>query len=165
MTVLLFENDRLPEAEQKLAQSREMWESADLANGIKNNLERGYWYQKTRLALKKGQIAQARDYSEKYREKAALTENPMQMKYYYTLSGMIASAEKKYDKAISEFQLTNLDDPFNRYQLARACIAKGDKEMAIAELDFVVKYNGLIGLSYTMVRGRAEKQLGRLTME
>jgi len=165
MTVLLYENERSAEAEQMLSQSREMWETADLSKGIKSNLERGYWYQKSRLALIKGQIDQARDYSQKYREKAALTENPTQMKYYYTLTALIASAEKDYDKAISEFQKTNLDDPFNRYQLAQACIAKDDKEMAIKELDFVVQYNGLMGLSYTMVRARAEKQLVRLKME
>jgi tetratricopeptide (TPR) repeat protein len=164
-TVLLFENGRLAEAESLLAESREMWESADLAPIIKENLERGYWFQKARLALKKNQLNEAKQYSEKYHEKAAQTENPMPMRYYHTLIGMIAHAEKDYNKAISEFQQSNLEDPFNRYQLAQAYIAKDDKDMAIKELDYVVNYNDLMNLGYTMVRSRAEKQLGRLKME
>jgi tetratricopeptide (TPR) repeat protein len=165
MTVLLFENNLLTEAEQKLAQSRKIWESAELPTIVKDNLDRTYWFQKSRLALKKDEISEARKYSEMYREKAAQTENPMRMRYYHTLRGMIAYTEKEYDKAISEFQESNLDDPFNRYQLAQACIAKNDKKMAIDELDYVVNFNDLLGLSYTMVRGRAEKQLGRLKMK
>jgi tetratricopeptide (TPR) repeat protein len=78
---------------------------------------------------------------------------------------MIASSEKEYSKAISEFEKTNLDDPFNRYQLAQAYLQNGEKNKAIKELDFVVKYNDLIGLNYTMVRNRAEKQLMRLKMK
>jgi tetratricopeptide (TPR) repeat protein len=165
MTVLLFENDQLSRAEEKLAQSRKLWDNAELPLVVKNNLERGYWYQKCRLALKKGDLLEAREFAEKYQEKAAQTENPMQMRYYHTLLGMLAYAEKDYDKSISEFQESNLDDPFNRYQLAQACIAKDDKKMAIEELDFVVNFNGLLGLSYTMVRNRAEKQLSYLKME
>jgi tetratricopeptide (TPR) repeat protein len=164
-TVILYENDRLAEAEQILAQSRKMLDDADLPTGIKNNLERGYWYQKARLALKKGKIAEARDYSENYRQRAAQTENPMQMRYYYTLSGMIDNKEKDYDKAISDFQNSNLEDPFNRYQMAQVYLARDDKKMAIDELDYVVNYNDLLGLSYTMVRNRAEKELSRLKME
>jgi tetratricopeptide (TPR) repeat protein len=163
--IVLLENDRVEEAGQLLVQSRKMLENSDLATGIKNNLERGYWYQKTRLALKEGKIAEARDYSENYRQRAAQTENPMQMRYYHTLSGMISNEEKDSDKAISEFQKSNLDDPLNRYQLAQAYIAKDDKKMAIDELEYVVNYNDLLGLSYTMVRNRAEKQLSRLKME
>jgi len=165
ISVLLYENDRLEEADQKLDQSRKMLESASIAEGIKNNLERGYWYQKTRLALKNGQVEEAGKYAENYREKAERTENPTQMMYYYTLRGMIASAEKDYPRAISEFEKTNLDDPFNRFHLAQAYGQSGAKDKAIEELDFVVKYNGLIRLGYTMVRGRAEKQLSRLKME
>jgi tetratricopeptide (TPR) repeat protein len=165
MTVLLYENERLTEAEQKLDQSRKMLESASIPDGIKNNLERGYWYQKARLALKKGQVEEAGKYAENYRDKAELTENRIQMMYYYTLSAMIANAEKDFSRAISEFEKTNLDDPFNRYQLAQTYIQKEEKNKAIEELDFVVNYNGLSGLSYTMVRGRAEKQLVRLKMD
>ena len=87
------------------------------------------------------------------------------MMYYYTLCGMIANANKDYPKAISEFEKTNLDDPFNRYQLAQTYIQIGDMDKAIEELDYVVRYNGLIGLTYTMVRNRAEKQLIRLKMD
>ncbi len=165
MTVLLFENNRLIEAERKLDQSRKMLESATFSEGIKKNLQRGYWYQNTRLALKKGQIEEADKYAEKYRENAERTENPLHMMYYHTLSGLIARAEKDYDRAISEFKQTNLDDPFNRYRLAQVYIAKGEKDKAIEELEFVVRYNSLAGLTYTMIRGRAEKQLGLLKME
>jgi len=165
MTLLLYENERLTEAEQKLDQSRKMLESATFSEGIKNNLERGYWYQNTRLALKKGQLEEASEYAMKYRENAERTENPLQMMYYHTLSGMIASAEKDYDGAMSEFKQTNLDDPFNRYRLAQVYIENGEKDKAIEELEFVVRYNGLAGLTYTMIRGRSEKQLGLLKMD
>ena len=165
MAFLLYENGRLVEAEQKLDESRELWQGSLLSEGIKNNLERGFWYQKTRLALKKNQILNAKRYAEDYRENSEKTENPMQMMYYYTLLGMIANSEKDYSKAISEYDKTNLDDPFNRYQLAQACLQNGDKDKAIEELDKVVKFNGLLSLNYTMMRARAERQLVRLKME
>lgn len=165
MTVLLFENNRLIEAERKLDQSRKMLESATFSEGIKKNLQRGYWYQNTRLALKKGEVKKAIEYSIQYRANAESTENPLQMMYYHTLSGLIARAEKDYNRAISEFKQTNLDDPFNRYRLAQVYMEKGEKDKAIEELEFVVRYNSLAGLTYTMIRGRAEKQLGLLKME
>lgn len=164
ITVLLYEHNRLEEAEKKLEQSKKLQQNSTIPDGIDNNLERGYWYQKTRLALKKGELVEATKYAENYREKANLTENPTQMMYYYTLLGMIATANNDYSGAISEFQKTNLDDPFNHYQLAQAYYKNGNNDKAIEELDFVVRYNGLISLNYTMVRNRAEKQLVRLKM-
>jgi len=165
ITNLLYENGRLEEAEKKLEKSRKMMADTTITDGIKNNLKRGYWYQKTQLALKKDEIKEAQEYAENYRERAEITENPTQMMHYYTLRGMIANANKDYPNAISEFEKTNLDDPFNRYQLAQTYIQIGDMDKAIEELDYVVRYNGLIGLSYAMTRGRAEKQLIRLKMD
>lgn len=164
MAFILYENGRLTEAEQKLNQSQKLLESPTISEGIKNNLEIGFWYQKSRLAIKNGRYEEARLFAEKYREKSEITENPTQMMYYHTLSGMIANARKEFGVAISEFQKTNLDDPFNRYQLAQAYSQNGNKDKAIEELDYVVRFNGLLGLNYIMVRNRAEKQLARLKM-
>ncbi len=49
--------------------------------------------------------------------------------------------------------------------MAQVYIENGEKDKAIEELEFVVRYNGLAGLTYTMIRGRAEKQLGLLKMD
>ena len=164
MALILYEFDRLAEAEQKLNQSKELLEGADILEGIKNNLERRYWYHKSRLAIKENHMEEASNYAENYHQKAELTENPTQMMTYHTLSGLIANADKNYSMAISEFQKSNLDDPFNRYQLAQAYTQNGNKDKAIEELDYVVNYNGLLALGYMIVRNRAEKQLALLRM-
>ncbi|MHA2032652.1 MAG: tetratricopeptide repeat protein, partial [Candidatus Kariarchaeaceae archaeon] len=162
---ILYENDKIKEAEEKLAVGKELTDSLDESEGYKNILRRKYFWHSTRLAVKKGEIDQAKDYAEMYKKRAEKKENPNHMKRYFTLSGLIAYAEGNYGKVISDLKKSNLDDPFNNYHLALAYIKIGDEPKAIEKLETVLNIHKIyynFDLRHEMVRSRAENQLSLL---
>jgi tetratricopeptide (TPR) repeat protein len=117
----------------------------------------------TRLALQKGDINQAKTYAEKYKMYIEMHEPPQNIQFYYSLSGLIALAEGKYDKAISDLKLSDLvDDPFNNYYIALAYLKNNNKTKAIEQFENVVNKSGKVYLTYVIIRSRAEKQLACL---
>jgi tetratricopeptide (TPR) repeat protein len=112
--------------------------------------------------VEKSQINQAKKYAGELSEVLKKNDNPILMTYNHSLSGIIALAEKDYDRAITKLNQSNLEDPYNQYRLAMAYQAKGEKESAIEKYEEVLKYNGLVGIVYVIIRQRAEQQLIRL---
>ena len=145
-----------------MATGKKFIESSDLSEGYRDVVLMLYLLHSTRLAIKKGNIDQAKDYAEMYKKRAEKKENPNHMKRYFTLSGLIAYAEGNYEKAISDLNQSDLDDPFNNYHLALAYIKIGDEPKAIEKLETVLNIHKIyynFDLRHEMVRSRAENQL------
>jgi tetratricopeptide (TPR) repeat protein len=163
--MILYEPGKIKEAEEKLAAGKKLMESSDLIEKLKKRLWRSYLSHSTRLAVLKGNIDQAKEYAQKYKKIAEKKAIPYQIKWCFTLSGLIANAEGHYEKAIADLNQSNLDSPFNNYHLALAYIKSGDKPKAIEKLESVVNYSGGLSFRRVMVLGRAEKQLARLRVD
>lgn len=69
---------------------------------------------------------------------------------------MIALAEKDYDKALSELQLANQQNPQNLYRMCQAYEAKGDKEKAKELCKKAAEFNSLPALNYAFIRTKAK---------
>jgi serine/threonine protein kinase/Tfp pilus assembly protein PilF len=156
---ILYENDRIIKAEEKLAAGKKLMESFDLSENIEITLWEQYLFSVTRFALKTGNMDQAKTYAEMYKKHVEKNMSPGYIIYYFTLSGLIAYAEENYEKSISELEQSNLDDPFNNYHLALAYKKNGDETKAIEKLESAVNYSGFVSLINEKVRVRAEKQL------
>lgn len=77
--------------------------------------------------------------------------------YYYDL-GQIAMREKKYTDAIADFEKSNPNDIYNKYMLAKANEAAGNKEKAIALYKEVSAYN-FNDIGNALVRAEVKKKM------
>jgi tetratricopeptide (TPR) repeat protein len=159
---VLLEFGKLDDSRDKLILANKIIDSANFSDDLRNNFQRRYLYNLTRLMVEKSQINQAKKYAGELSEVLKKNDNPILMTYNHSLSGIIALAEKDYDRAITKLNQSNLEDPYNQYRLAMAYQAKGEKESAIEKYEEVLKYNGLVGIVYVIIRQRAEQQLIRL---
>jgi tetratricopeptide (TPR) repeat protein len=81
----------------------------------------------------------------------------VQIRLAHELAGRIALAQKDYDKAISELEQANQQDPRNLYRLSQACQAKGDSAKAQDFLKKAADFNSLPALNYAFIRVKAQK--------
>ncbi len=160
--VVLLEFGKLDDSREKLILANKIIDSSNFSNDLRKNFQRRYLYNSTRLMVERGEIKKAKEYASELNEVLKNNDNPILMTYNHSLSGIIALAEQDYDRAITELKQSNLEDPYNQYRLALAYQAKGEKESAIEKFEEVLKYNGLVGIVYVIIRQRAEQQLIRL---
>jgi tetratricopeptide (TPR) repeat protein len=159
---ILFEHDKLEEAEKILI---------SLPQQSKSQFWDRYLWRSTRLAIKKGDLDQAREYAEMYKREAEKKGDPYYLKIPFTFTGLIAYAESNYEKAISEFQQSNLKYSFfhynfdvsvNRYYLALAYAKTGNNKKAVELLESVINYKDTVRIVNEIMRKHAKKQLAML---
>jgi tetratricopeptide (TPR) repeat protein len=105
----------------------------------------------------KRDFAAAKAEAEEFRKGAEASRNPNQARQAHELAGMIALAEKDYDKAIAELQQANQQNPQNLYRLSQAYQAKGDGAKAKEFATKAAGFNSLPQLNYAFVRTKAQK--------
>ena len=141
-------------AEEKLAVGKKLIERSNLVDTYIYRLRRTYLWHSTRLAVKKGNIDQAKKYADKYKS--------YDLNKYLALFGLIAYVEENYKKAISELTQSKMDDTFTNYYLALAYIKTGDNMKAIDRLERVIDYNDPNWIQNELFRYHAKKQLAIL---
>jgi len=151
---ILYMNGKIKESEERLTLGKKLIESSNLVDNYKYRLWRTFYWHSTRLAVKKGNIDQAKKYAEKYKD--------YDINKYLTLSGLIAYTENNYEKAIAQLNQSNLDDTFTNYYQALVNIKTGDIDKAIDRLKRVVDYNDPLWIQNELFRYHANKQLAIL---
>ena len=91
---------------------------------------------------------------------AAASKNPVLLRQSHELAGMVALADKDYDKALAELQQANQQNPQNMYRMAQAYAGKGDKAKAQEFYGQAAGFNSLPQLNYAFVRVKAQKMAG-----
>ncbi len=81
----------------------------------------------------------------------------MQTKQAHQLIGMIALEEKDNDKAVSELQQANQQNPYDLYRLCQAYQGKGDASHAKEFCGKAATFNSLPAINYAFVRTKAAK--------
>lgn len=154
---ILIEMGKYAEAKQQFERALKMTEDSSLSQAIKDNTKLFHHFNLATVALGNKDYATAKTEAEEFRKGAEASKNPAQVKQAHQVAGMIALAEKEYDKAIAELAQANQQNPQNLYRLAQAYQAKGDnakaKEFATKAADF----NSLPQLNYAFVRMQAQK--------
>ena len=157
---ILAEAMKYDEAAKTFDRSHDMIESSSLSKEIKDNATLLHYFNKTGIAIGKKDLASAKTQAEAYLKGAEASKNPAQMKQAHELSGRIALAQNDYDKAISELQQANLQDPRNFYRLSVAYQAKGDSAKAGEYCKKAAGFNSLPLLPYAFIRTKAQKMSG-----
>jgi tetratricopeptide (TPR) repeat protein len=154
---ILVEMGKYDEAKAEFDRLLKMTEDSTLSQEIKENAKRFHHYNLVTVALGKKDFATAKTEAEEFRKGAEVSKNPNQLKLAHELAGMIALAEKDYDKAIAELQQANQQNPQNLYRLSQAFQGKGDGAKAKEYGAKAAGFNSLPQMNYAFIRTKAQK--------
>jgi tetratricopeptide (TPR) repeat protein len=157
---ILLEMGRYDEAMKHFARALKMTEDSNLSDAIKNNTRRFDHYNRTRVALGKKDVATAKTEAQEFWKLAEASNNPLQLKLAHELAGMIALDEKNYDKAISELEQSNMQNPQDLYRLCWAYRGKGNNAKAQGYCTRAARFNSLPLINLAFVRTKAAKMMG-----
>jgi tetratricopeptide (TPR) repeat protein len=155
--LILLEMGRYDEAKGLFERLLKMTLDSSLSPEIKENAKLFHHFNLARVALGKKDTATAKAETEEFRKGAEASKNPAQMWQAHSLAGMIALAEKDYDKAIAELQQANMQNPQDLYRLSQAYQGKGDAAKAKESARKAAGFNSLPALNYAFVRTKAQK--------
>ena len=154
---ILLEMGKYAEAKEQFERLLKLTEGSGLSQEIKDNTKRFHHYNLATVALGMKDYATAKAEAEEFRKGAEASKNPAQVKQAHQLAGMIALAEKDYDKAIAELQQANQQNPQNLYRLCQAYQGKGDTAKAKESCTKAAGFNSLPLLNYALIRAKAQK--------
>ena len=153
---ILLEMGRSDAAVAEFEKGLKLTEGSNLSQEIKDNARLVHHYNLARAALVKKDLAGAKTHADEFRKGAAASRNPFQAKQVHELDGSIALAEKDYDKALSELQQANQQNPQNLYRMCQAYEGKGDRDKAKELCTKAAGFNSLPQLNYAFVRTKAK---------
>src|SRR5260370_27949980 len=134
-----------------------MTEDYSLSQEIKDNARLFHHYNLARVALGKKDFAAAKTEAEAFRKGTEAANNAAQTRQAHELVGMIALEEKDYDKAVSELQQANKQNPYDLYRLCQAYQGKGDFNQAKEFCKKAANFNSLPQVTYALIRTKAAK--------
>lgn len=159
---ILLEMGKPDDAKEQYERLLKMIQDSTLSQEIKDNAKLFHHYNLATVALGKNDNATAKTEAEEFRKGTEATKNPAQIKQSHQLAGMIALAEKNYDKAIAELQQANDQNPQNLYRLCQAYQAKGDFAKAKEFCTKAAGFNSLPFLNYAFIRTKAQKMTAEM---
>jgi tetratricopeptide (TPR) repeat protein len=154
---ILLEMGKYAEAKEQFERLLKMTEESNQSKEIKDNTRLFHHYNLATVALGMKDMAKAKAEAEEFRKGAEASKNPAQVRQSHQLLGMIALAEKDYDKAIAELLQTGQQNPQNFYRLCQAYQGKGDNAKAKEFCGKAADFNSLPALNYAFVRTKAKK--------
>ncbi|MFY9549772.1 MAG: tetratricopeptide repeat protein [Thermoanaerobaculia bacterium] len=153
---ILLDTGKPDQAKAEFERGVKLVEGSNLSPEIKENAGLVLHYNLARVALAKKNVAAAKSEAEEFRKGAAASKNPFQAKLPHELDGIIALAEKDYDKAVAELQQANQQNPQNLYRLCQAYQGKGDPEKAKESCKQAADFNSLPNQNYALIRTKAK---------
>ena len=141
--------------------SLKLIEGSNLSQEIKDNARLVHHYNQARVAAAKKDFAGAKREADEFRKGAAVSKNPLQVIQPHELDGIVALAEKNYDKALSELTQANQQNPQNLYRICLANQGKGDRDKAREFCGKAADFNSLPNLNYAFIRTKARAGAGK----
>jgi tetratricopeptide (TPR) repeat protein len=154
---ILLESGKYAEAKEQFEKALKMTEDSNLSQEIKENTKRFHHYNLATVALGQKDYPTAKAEAEEFRKGAEASKNPAQVRQSHQLAGMIALAEKDYDKAVAELQQTGQQNPQNLYRLSLAYQGQGNNAKAKELSAKAAGFNSLPQLNYAFIRTKAQK--------
>lgn len=157
---ILLEMGKPDQARVEFERGLKLTQGSNLSQAIKDNAALVSHYNLARVAVGKKDLAGAKSHADEFRKGAAASKNPAQAKQAHELDGIVALAEKDYDKAIAELSQANQQNPQNLYRLCQAYQGKGDTAKAQASCGKAASFNSLPQANYAFVRTKAKAGAG-----
>ena len=156
MGTILLEMGKPDQAKTEYEAGVKLVEASNLSQDIKSNAQLVLHYNLARVAVAKKDFATAKKEADAYRQGAAAGKNPNQVKNSHELDGLIALAEKDWDKAIAELGQANQQNPQDFYRICLAYQGKGDAAKAAEFCRKAADFNSLPNANYAWVRTKAK---------
>ncbi len=156
---ILLDNGRPDEAMKRYQQSLTLVERSGLSAEAKANAKLADHYNRARVALAKRDLATAKTEAETFMSGAEATHAVGRIRLAHALAGMVALQEKDYDRATSELEKADQQDPYVLYTMARAYQAKGDADKARELAKQAATMHTLPTIRYALVRTKATKMM------
>ena len=153
--LILVETGKPDAAKIEYDKALEIAEKSSLSDEVKNNVRRTHHYNMARVAVAKKDLAGAKREADEFRSAATASNNPFVIQNAHELDGIIAMAEKDWDRAIAELQQANPQNPEDVYRVALAYQAKGDAAKAREYFTRAADFNSLPNVLYAFVRVKA----------
>jgi len=154
---VLLEMGKYDEAKASFERLLKMTNESNLSQPIKDNTALFHHYNLARVALGKKDLATAKTEADAFLQGTQGKNNPLQVKQAHQLAGMIALEEKNYDKAASELQQANQQNPYDLYRLCQAYQGHGDASKAKESCKKAAEFNSLPAINYAFIRQKAAK--------
>ncbi|HXD29489.1 MAG TPA: tetratricopeptide repeat protein [Pyrinomonadaceae bacterium] len=154
--LIMLETGKYDEAKELYAKAAKMIEESNQSQAIKDNAKLFSHFNLARVAIGKNDLAAAKNEADAF-QKAAAPNNPNQQKQVHSLNGMIALAEKDYNKAIAELAQANQQNPQDLYRQCQAYEGKGDGAKAKEFCKKAAEFNSLPAMNLAFVRAKAAK--------
>jgi len=158
--LILVENGKGDAAKKEYDAALKLVSDSNLSSEVKENGKRVYHYNMARVALAKKDLAGAKKEADEFRNAAAGAKNPLQVKNSHELDGLIALAEKDWDKAIAELSQANQQNPEDFYRLGQAYRGKGDAAKAAEMSRKAADFHTLPNVNYAFIRTKAKSEAG-----
>jgi tetratricopeptide (TPR) repeat protein len=152
---------QLDEASASFTKSVVVMAGADVPEAVKEAAERNSLFNLARVDLARPDVAAAQARAKEYAQKVSEKKVPFEVWQSHELQGLVALAEKDFDRAIAELGQANQQDPRVLFHLALAHHGKGDTATAKEVCRRAADDNGL-SFNYAYVRGKARKLLAEL---
>ncbi len=157
---ILLEMGKYDEARAEYEKAVKVTNESDLSQEIKDNTKLFNNYNMARLALAEKDMEAAKKAADEFKKGAAESKNPSLIRQSHELAGMIAFAEKDYDKAISELDQSSQQNPYNLYRLAKAYQEKGDEAKMKEFAKKASEFYSLPQINYAFIRSKAKEMTG-----
>jgi tetratricopeptide (TPR) repeat protein len=154
---IMLEMGKYDEAKALFERGLKMTQASTLSQQIKDNAKLFHHYNLARVALGKKNFATAKTEADQFWKGTETRKNPGQTRQAHQLVGLIALEEKDYDRAVSELQQANQQNPYDLYRLCQAYQGKGDKEKAKDYCWRAASFNSLPQLNLAFIRKKARK--------
>lgn len=154
--LILLDTGKADQAKTAFESGVKIVQASTLSQELKDNAALFQHYNLTRVAIAKKDFAAAKSEADEFRKGSAASKNPFQVKLVHELDGIVALAEKDYDKAITELQQANPQNPQDLYRLYQAYAAKGDTAKASELCKRAAEFNSLPAVNYAFIRAKAK---------
>jgi len=159
MGLIYLQANQPDQAKAKFDEALALISNSTLSADVKDNAKKNHTFNIGQVALKKNDLAGAKNNAQQFQTQVEAGKNRFQIWNAHQLNGTIALQEKNFDRAITELQQANQQNPQNLYWLAKAYEGKGDQAKAQETYKKVATFNQLNSLNYAFVRNDAMKRI------
>lgn len=157
---ILLEMGKPDQARVEYERGVKLVEGSTLSQQIKDNTVLVSHYNLARVAAAKKDLKTAKSEADLFRKGAEASKNPAQVRNSHQLDGILAMAEKDYDRAVTELLQANQQNPQDLYRLCQAYKGKGDSDKAKEYCGKAANFNSLPVVNYAFIRTKARSMAG-----